>query len=245
MDLGTVAVFSDVHGNLEGLQAVLADAEAQDVSAHLCLGDIVGYGPDPAACVQVVRGLGCPVLLGNHEWATLQSGTEDWWNEDVRVGILHARQQLDKETMDWLDTLPMTAEQGQSVFAHASVNPSDRWEYVTTDAVGGRQFMHHPAKRIFIGHTHRPALWHLDHRGIREMKPGGRMRLETGDRYLVNAGSVGQPRNQQTKACYVVYRPEEPSIEFRMVRYDFRATQKKFIDCGLPKFLAQRLSLGR
>jgi predicted phosphodiesterase len=245
MDHGSVAVFSDVHGNLEALCAALADAKVQGVSSHLFLGDIVGYGPDPAACVEAVRTLGCPVLMGNHEWVTLRCVVETWGNDYVRAGILHARRQLDREAMGWLGTLPMMLEQEDCVFAHASVDSSDPWEYVTAAADVGRQFMIHPAKRIFVGHTHRPALWRLDCEGIREMRAIGRMRLETGCRYLVNGGSVGQPRNQQTKACYAVYRPGDPSIEFRLVRYDFRATQKKIVAAGLPKFLAQRLSLGR
>jgi predicted phosphodiesterase len=240
-----IAVFSDVHGNLEALGAVLDDARKLGIVRHVCLGDVIGYGPDPGACFEIVTGLGCPVVRGNHEQALVEPGDGPAGNDYVAAGILHTRKQLDPHGIERLASWPMILAQGERVFVHGSIDAAGPWKYVTTAEDVTRQFAATPARLIFAGHTHRPAIWCLGSSGLVERVPHGHIRLDGGSRHWVNAGSVGQPRDLDRRACYVIHRPAEQEIEFRRIRYDFRTTQKKIVAVGLPRFLAQRLGLGR
>lgn len=245
MDSSPVAVFSDVHANLEALDAVMADARGCRVENFLCLGDVVGYGPDPVACLELIMGLGCPVLLGNHDQAVGQPELEDHLNVYAAAGIQFTRHQLGQEHLDFLAGLPMNLSMGDTIFAHGSVNTESPWDYVVTREDWARQFLATPARKIFLGHTHRPALWRLDHNGLENLECGGSHILDPRARYGINVGSVGQPRNLRPDACYSIFHAAEDRIEFRFVKYDFKLTQKKIKRAGLPKFLGQRLALGR
>ncbi len=239
------AVISDIHANLEALDAVLDDMMTLGVTRTICLGDIVGYGPDPADCLRTVRELGCAVVRGNHDQSVFDESAMAQLNDYARAGILHARSGLGEEERGFLASLPMRIEDSGILYVHGSVHDGNPWEYVLTPEDYLHQLLDCAAGVVMLAHTHRPAIFRLNRGGFRELEPEGRHPLEAEARYVVNAGSVGQPRNHRPHACYVVHRPDEPSIEFRYVRYDHHATARKIRAAGLPKFLGQRLALGR
>ncbi len=245
MDSSTVAVFSDVHANLEALEAVLLDARKHCLGRFICLGDVVGYGPDPVKCVEIIRDLGCPVILGNHDQAVGKAGVEEHLNAYAAAGIEYTKKQLSEVDLEFLAHLPLNLSLGDAIFAHGSVNAESPWDYVVTREDWARQFLATPARKIFLGHTHRPAIWRLDRKGLESVDCEGTCFFEPGARYAFNVGSVGQPRNLRPEACYVIFKPAEECLEFRYVKYDFKLTQKKIKRAGLPKFLGQRLALGR
>lgn len=239
------AVFSDVHGNLEALEAVLADITAQRVKELICLGDVVGYGPNPSECLEMVRCLSCSVVLGNHDEACVEPGMERTLNEYARAGVIFSRNQLSNAQKGWLRNRPLQLDFDDFTAVHASLDDDEPWQYVLRPADALRHFLFQEKPLCFCGHSHRPEVWTLEGRRVRCLAPANDLRLPAGARTLVNVGSVGQPRNLRPEACYVIYDRVSHSIGFRFVPYNVKETQRKILAAGLPRFLAQRLALGR
>jgi predicted phosphodiesterase len=245
MDFVKFAIFSDVHGNLEALEAVLADIAAERVQEMLCLGDIVGYGPNPAECLELIRCLGCAAVMGNHDEACLEPAQEAGLNEYARAGIVFARKQLNDVQKGWLRNRPMRLDFQDFTAVHASLSDADEWQYIFSAADARRHFLFQDKPLCFCGHTHRPGVWTQEGRKIRSLTPSGNVAYPLGSRTLVNVGSVGQPRNMRPEACYAIYNRMAHSVSFRFIPYDLKETQWKIFAAGLPRFLAQRLALGR
>jgi diadenosine tetraphosphatase ApaH/serine/threonine PP2A family protein phosphatase len=237
-----LALFSDVHSNLEALQAVLADMAG--ISRHFCLGDTVGYAANPAQCLEIVRGLECPVLMGNHDEATATNMPLEGMNGSAQAGIEFSRRKLTPEQRSWLAALPIALAEADCQFVHGSL--FERWEYVIDPEDAWLHFSEQTAPLCFCGHTHRPMVWHLDDAGRLNVEPGvGRIQLPPGGKTLVNVGSVGQPRDHNPDACYVIYDAQARQVEFRRIPYDIAKTRGKILRAKLPPFTAQRLSEGR
>jgi diadenosine tetraphosphatase ApaH/serine/threonine PP2A family protein phosphatase len=241
------AVISEIHSNFEALTAVLDDIRSQDVSQVVCLGDIVGYASSVQACMRVVRELGCPVLIGNHdEAACLPTPPEDL-NDTAAAGIVFAAARLTESERAWINSLPRILEIEGVVFTHASLASSLGWPYIISTEDARRHFDNQTAHLAFCGHTHKPMVWWQESPGGQVTQRTGKdvMPLPPSGKVLVNVGAVGQPRDGDPRACYVIYRPDQNSVEFRRVEYEIKRTKRKIIRAGLPRFTAQRLSLGR
>jgi len=245
MSDSTFAVFSDIHANLEALQAVLADIVAQGIRSMICLGDIVGYAANPAPCVRLVRDLGCPVVLGNHDAAAAGNGSLENMCDVAKRGIEFSRLKLPARQRAWLAGLPLAITDGHREFVHASLHASGAWPYI----LGEREAREHFAAQVcwlsFCGHTHIPNMWHLGNTGNLKLWRGhGRLPLAPGGKTLVNVGSVGQPRDGCPFASYVICDSKAGCIEFRRVDYDIARARRKIMRARLPAFLADRLSNG-
>ena len=242
-----IAVISDIHSNFEALTAVLDDVKAQEVSRIVCLGDIVGYASSVQSCMRAVRELGCPVLLGNHDEAACQPAPPEDFNDTATAGVVFAAARLSESDRAWITALPRNLEIEGVVFTHASLATSFGWPYIILPENARRHFSAQSSHLAFCGHTHKPMVWWQE-------SPGGQVTQRTGKdvmlvppsrKVLVNVGAVGQPRDGDTLACYVIYRSEKNTVEFRRVEYDIKRTKRKIIRAGLPRFTAQRLSIGR
>jgi diadenosine tetraphosphatase ApaH/serine/threonine PP2A family protein phosphatase len=233
-----VAIFSDVHGNLPALQAVLTDMAVRGITEMLCLGDIVGYGGNPAECVALVRATGCRVVTGNHDFAA--SRQLDRFHE---ASIQWAKKQLSPDQQVWLASLPFTVEDDDFEAAHASLWHPQDWPYIWTSSHADMHFKYQRKPVSFIGHTHRPCIW-LEG-AMRSIDPIGSEDVRKGKRHIVNVGSVGQPRDENPKACYVIYSRESQVFRFCRVEYDIAAAQAAIIAAGLPARYADRLALGK
>ena len=241
-----LAVFADVHANLEALQAVLADMDAQAISQRVCLGDIVGYAASPAQCLELIRGLGCPVVQGNHDEAAATDMALDEMRDVAQSGIEFARQKLSPEQRAYLAGLPLTFTDGICQFVHASLNDPGEWHYVMRESETREHFKAQTEPLCFCSHTHVPTVWHLSNTGnIKSWRGHGRIELPAGGKTLINVGSVGQPRDLCPDACYVICDPQALWVEFRRVVYDIAKARRKIMRAKLPRFAAQRLSLGR
>jgi diadenosine tetraphosphatase ApaH/serine/threonine PP2A family protein phosphatase len=239
-----VAVFADIHANLEALQAVLADMETLSISTRVCLGDIVGYAANPAECLERVRALDCPVVRGNHDDAAATDIEIENMRESARIGIEFARQQLSAEQRVYLGALPFRTKLGDAQFVHASLSFPRDWLYIMHPDDAEDHFALQTMPLAFCGHTHVPMVWHLNNSGnIKSSRGQGRIELPHGGKTLINVGSVGQPRDRNSAACYVIYHPRERWIEFRRVTYDIATAQEKIRQAGLPSATAERLSL--
>jgi diadenosine tetraphosphatase ApaH/serine/threonine PP2A family protein phosphatase len=237
------AVLSDIHANLEALRAVLADCRA-DVDAFLCLGDLVGYGADPEACVEIVAERAERLVAGNHEHGVVGLLHLGWFNRMARAAAEWTAARLDADHRAYLAALPLAIQVGDATLVHASPAHPDEWDYLITAEDGFEAFAAFDTGLCFVGHSHRPACWRLGSAGP-EYRPGAdEITLEGDHRYILNVGSVGQPRDQDPRACYAIWDQGARRVTIRRVPYDSAEARRKIIAAGLPRFLADRLAHG-
>ena len=242
-----IAVISDIHSNFEALTAVLDDVRVQEVQQVVCLGDIVGYASGVRSCIRVIREIGCPEILGNHDEAACLPAPPPEFNDTATAGAVFAAARLSESDRAWIMSLPRNLEIEGIVFTHASLASSFGWPYIISPEDARRHFSAQSSHLAFCGHTHKPMVWWQESPGGQVTQRTGKeiIPLPPGGKVLVNVGAVGQPRDGDARACYVIYRPDQGSVEFRRVEYDIKRTKRKIIRAGLPRFTAQRLSLGR
>jgi diadenosine tetraphosphatase ApaH/serine/threonine PP2A family protein phosphatase len=243
------AVFSDVHGNQEALDAVLSDAARQHPDAYLCLGDIVGYGPDPNGCVVRVRALGGRAVAGNHDVAATGDNGLDGFSSLARTAIEWTRGVLTGDAVQFLSALPLRVETPAFLAVHASPrDPID--EYILDLPTALAVFAGSDFRTCLVGHTHIPTAFALDRDGrlcTQPLPPDEPVRLSGASRYIVNSGSVGQPRDGDPRASYLLLdTPDSDAsvVTLRRLEYPVATTQAKMADRGLPEILARRLASG-
>jgi predicted phosphodiesterase len=245
------AILSDIHGNLEALQSVLEDVKQQGCEQIVCLGDIIGYGPDPQACVDIVQDFDA-CILGNHDLAALFE--PEGFSNAAEQAILWTRRQMESgddpkrslRRLEFLAHLPRTRREGALMFVHGSVrNPIN--EYVFPEDVYNRRKMEKLFSMIqracFQGHTHVPGVFTSEMKFLRPEEIGFRYQIAE-EKVMVNVGSVGQPRDGDWRSCYVIL--EDPWITFRRVEYDVNVTADRIYEIPeLDRFLGDRLKEGR
>ena len=237
------AILSDIHGNLEALRAVLADADGR-ADAVLCLGDTVGYGADPLPCVELVAERAQAIVGGNHEHAVTGRMDLRWFNRHARVAAEWTADRLDDDHRAWLGALPLVSEIADATLVHASPAQPDDWDYLVSAEDGFRVFAAFSTRWCFVGHSHLPAAWSLGSSGPEHAAGAQTVQQERGRRYIVNVGSVGQPRDHDPRAAYAVWDAEAGHVSIRRVTYDHASARDKILAAGLPRFLADRLAFG-
>lgn len=237
------AVLSDVHANQEALKAVLADLRKRNISRVYFLGDAVGYGPDPNACVELLRDACTVLLAGNHEWGVAGFTDISFFNEFARIAIEWTRTEISRENMEILRAFPVHVISGDEgiTLVHATPCEPGKWRYLHRQEDALPNFSCFDTPVCFIGHSHRPLALERKKDGVVQVLRTDLL-LSADSRYIVNAGSVGQPRDGDPRACYVIYHGDR--IEFVRVPYDIPKTQKKMVHAGLPPALAERLAYG-
>jgi len=240
------ALISDIHGNIDALEAVLSDIDQQGITEILCLGDIVGYGAAPAECLRLVRKRCKAIVIGNHDAYTLVNLEGYQMEKRVRDGILHAQKSLTGEEKRWIRSLPLSTEVGAITIVHATLHKPDSFEYLKGRADFLRHFEKQRTPVSFYGHTHKPEIALL--RGDLDVGfgiPGeGEVLLDRARACAINVGSVGQPRDGSTRATYGIYDSEEHSFTLRRVSYDIEKAAQRILDAGLPEENASRLFKG-
>jgi predicted phosphodiesterase len=243
-----LAVISDIHSNLEALKSVLPHIDQEEVDAVLNLGDMVGYNASPNECLELLLQEPVVSLAGNHDLALLEVSRAENFNIIAYQALMWSREQVKPEYLDFFRSLPITREGKGFIACHGTPTSTDA--YVAFHFQGKRVFnylRHLPDKRVcFFGHTHRRALWYRDIRGKIALLPirPDKMRLERNCLYLINPGSVGQPRDGNPEAAFAIFDDEEFSIHFRSVPYDVKSAQRRILEAGLPEYLAERLAQG-
>ena len=237
-----IAVVSDVHGNLVALDAVLAHAGPVDAVWHL--GDIVGYGPDPNGVVARLSGLGAVGVRGNHDAAAVGGPEIEQFNPEARAAMEWTRGAITDVTRDWLRAQPQRREEDEVSLVHGS--PRDpTWEYLTTATIARGSFEAMTTTHGLNGHTHIPVAFVLDAGRIAAVRPSDGQQVSlTGTRTLLNPGSVGQPRDGDPAASYLILDPEAGTAIWHRVRYDVPMVQAAMTAAGLPRRLAERLAHG-
>ncbi len=238
-----VAVLSDIHANLVALDAVIASLGSVDAVWHL--GDVVGYGPEPDGVVERLRQLGARGVRGNHDAAALGGPEIAYFNPDARRAMEWTRTTISAVTRDWLAALPERFTDGAFTAVHGSPR-EPIWEYVTSASVAAENLAAFETPYCLHGHTHVPVVFRERAEGrLDALRPEGDARLELGPaRALVNPGSVGQPRDGDPRASYLVLDTEPATAEWRRVAYRIADTQAAMREAGLPHFLVARLEVG-
>jgi diadenosine tetraphosphatase ApaH/serine/threonine PP2A family protein phosphatase len=238
------AIFGDVHANLEALQAVLADAEAQGATDHVCLGDVVGYNANPHECVERVRKLACPVVRGNHDEMAAVEDDLSGYNPLAEEALKWTRGRLTAADKKWLGELKLVRQVmvdggGEFTIVHATLDAPHKWGYVFSQLDAAASFNHQHTPLCFYGHTHSPRAYIRD-TAVRTAHLE-KLQLEPGKKYFINVGSVGQPRDGDWHASYCLYTPGSQLVELRRIEYDIQLAQQKIVASGLPQSLAERL----
>ncbi len=238
-----IAIFGDIHANLEALEAVLKDAMEQGVSEYVCMGDIVGYNADPSACLEIVRAMDCPTVKGNHDEDASGSHSLESMNPVAAAALEWTRQQLTAEQRQWLARLRMVRQVSDFTVVHSTLDQPANWNYVTNRFDAMSNFSYQFTQVCFHGHTHVPRVY-MKADKVQEVFTDA-VAIEDGAKYFINVGSVGQPRDGDWRACYAIYDLNHQMVVLRRVEYDIAETQRKILAAGLPPMLAERIQEGR
>lgn len=241
------AFISDIHANLEALEAVFDDIETQMIDEIICLGDIVGYGANPNECVDLVEEH-CPIiLLGNHDAAAIDQLSTQHFNIHAKIAIEWTAKTLRNDIKDTLEQLPLRREREEMTLVHATPYEPNMWYYITSLEEAAFNFQFFDTSICLVGHTHIPIIIVLDDNKELYVHQDTGIRLDgnSGSRLLINVGSVGQPRDRNSKACYGIYDTSEAEFIYRRVAYNIEKTQHKMKKIKMPEFLISRLEDGR
>ncbi len=240
------AIIADIHANLDALNAVREDIERQGgVDEVWCLGDVVGYGPEPRECISLLRQMTDICVAGNHDWAATEKlGTADF-NPDAAAAIRWTAQQLDPKDIEYLNNLPLVIERGDFTLVHGSPR-EPVWEYILSTDSAKENFSCFKSAYCLVGHSHRPMVFSYSKTGDCSviLFPTDSGLVLGKSRLIINPGGVGQPRDGDPRASYAIYDSESRQIRLCRVPYDISATQAKMTAQGLPSRLMARLSYG-
>jgi len=239
------AILADIHANLAALEAVLAELESRGGASHFwCLGDTIGYGPDPEACLERLLNLNHTGVAGNHDMAAIDKTATSKFNPLAAFAADWSKGQLESAGTGYLEALPLLFETGDFTLVHAS--PRDPiWEYLTRADLARANFSDFKTPYCLVGHSHVPLVFESDKGDVRlrELSDGYRLEL-TDKRLIINPGSVGQPRDGDSRASYAIYDEVEKMITFHRVPYDIKRTQSRMVAYHLPERLITRLDYG-
>ena len=241
------AIISDIHGNLEALSAVLYDIESLNIDEIICLGDIIGYGPNPNECISLVNSKSPVILLGNHDAAVLDPLSTQNFNINAKIAIEWTSKHLTDQSLDSLKNLPMSKVEDNKTFVHATPYEPRMWYYISSVEEALFNFQFFDTTFCFVGHTHIPVTISLDKNNKINVSQDGLLDFskDTEAHYLINVGSVGQPRDRNPRSSYGILDTDSSIFSLRRVEYDIEKCQAKMKKQKLPEFLISRLTDGK
>jgi predicted phosphodiesterase len=237
-----IGIIGDIHGNIEALTTVLGALDAEHVDEIVCVGDVVGYGASPGECIRIVRERTTAVVAGNHDFGAVGKQALDYFNAAAREAVLWTAKQLSEEDREWLSGLPLVHRAKEYELVHASFYMPEAFEYIFNPEEAAPSFTYQKSNLAFFGHTHWPSTFlggdpvrHVIQKSVPIAPPG---------KLMVNVGSVGQPRDSDPAASFVVLDLEKGRVNFKRTPYDIASAAKKILDAGLAASLAERLFHG-
>ncbi len=237
------AIVSDVHGNLEALDTVLGDIERRGITSIVCLGDFVGYGASPNECIETLRPRVRAAVAGNHDLAACGKLKLAYFNPDAAAAARWTDEHLSDSSRAYLQELPFEARWEGMLLVHASPSSPGSWHYVLSTSDAEMEMESYEEPVCMIGHSHVPGAFEWGRRGIRYTRDA-EIPLQVECRYLVNVGSVGQPRDGDPRAAYLVVDDERGALTHVRLEYDIEGAMQRIVAAGLPRFLAERLQWG-
>lgn len=234
-----IAILSDIHANMEALERALSIIESKSVDVIICLGDIVGYGANPNECVDLIRRVATQVVRGNHDQAAIDLDAAETFTHHARTSAHWTHDQLTEANRQFISSLPYTVRLDNLLFVHSSPYQPESWHYIITAADARDHYEHFREAICFIGHSHEARIFCKDSSPLRQ---GG---LNKADKYIINVGSVGQPRDGDWRLSFGIFDTEGWSYENIRAEYDVATASAKIREAGLPSALANRLFVGR
>jgi predicted phosphodiesterase len=239
------AIFADIHANLEALEAVLAACKGEGIDEYLCVGDIVGYAADPDECIEKLKTQGVISVAGNHDWAAVKLFSIEYFNPLARQAILWTHDILSMEHREFLENLKLVFVNRDLTLVHGTLNYPKDFNYLSDGYLAEETFRIQKTPVCFVGHTHVPGVFIKDSNGTIHYRMDNLVAFEKTSSYIVNVGSVGQPRDANPKAAYCIYDSRKKQVSIRRVSYDIYSANDKILSAGLPIFLGERLFLGK
>lgn len=237
------AIFADIHSNLEAFSAVIEALKNEGIDIYFCAGDVVGYAADPIECIALLKQINAVTVSGNHEWAALDLLDISSFSPNAATAIKWTRHVLGKEDFSFLKEFKLLFKNNFLTIVHGSPDTPEVFKYLyeVDDAAGSFELL--DTQLCFIGHTHRPGVFIKEKKNLAFVKDQI-IFLDNNCKYIINVGSVGQPRDGDRRACFCIYDTEKKQIVFRRISYDIKQAQKKILKAGLPERLAYRLEEG-
>ena len=233
-----IAVISDIHGNLEALSTALGYIDEHGIKDIYCLGDVVGYGPNPNECIEIVRQRCNVVLMGNHDYAAIGLARIEYFNQFAKMATYWTMERLTKANQEFLKQLPFIYQTDNMIFVHAAPSNPSHWYYILSVEDARMEMESFKQNVCFVGHSHVPVIYTEDKAIKSDIK------IEHNQKYIVNVGSIGQPRDGDPRLSFVIYEPNDGALKYIRLNYNVEKTYQKIIKSGLPTFLAERLLKG-
>jgi len=237
-------IISDIHSNLEALTSILKQMEREKPDIKVCLGDIVGYGPNPDECTELVFSAFDIIIAGNHDQAVTGQYSTATFNPLARMAVEWSQTHMKNSNIIKLKSLEVITIKNDITFVHATPHAPERFGYILSQYEAKNNFPALSTSLCFIGHTHVPRIYMLSKNGEVEETWGKSIHLQKNNKYIFNVGSVGQPRDRSPLAGYAIYDSTPNTYEIKRLSYDIAAVQKKMKQAGLPSFLISRLARG-
>ncbi|MBI5021263.1 MAG: metallophosphoesterase family protein [Ignavibacteriales bacterium] len=231
-----IAIISDIHSNLEALTEAFEIIEEKKVDEIVCLGDIIGYGASPNECLNLIRQNCKQILLGNHESVIVNPDQINDFSPNAKIAAMWTYKHLTDENKSFIKNLPMEFKLEELLFVHSSPFEPEEWHYIVSGEDRNFNFKFYEENICFFGHTHFPGVY---------TENGKTENINRDEKYLINVGSVGQPRDHDPRLSFGIFDTEQWSYENIRTEYDVKTTSEKILSAGLPKYLAERLSVGR
>lgn len=238
------AIFSDVHSNLEALEKVLDAYKAEAIDKYLFAGDLVGYGADPCECIRRVKEIVKISVAGNHDWASVGLFDTAYFNHNAFIAINWTKGKLSLSDRSYLESFNLVFKNKDLILVHGTLNNPEEFNYLTDRYLAEESFRIMETNVCFVGHSHIAGVFIRDKDGRIVYQNGSEISIENGKKYIINVGSVGQPRDQDPRASYCIYDTEKNSLEIRRILYSVERARKKILSAGLPEFLGNRLLAG-
>jgi len=240
------AIFSDVHSNLEALESVLSACKKESIDQYFCVGDLVGYAANPKECVDIVKSIASMTVAGNHDWASVELAGVEQFNPDAKAAVLWTRKILSQEHAVYLESLKLGFINSDFTLVHGTLDNPREFSYLSSGYMAWETFSLMQTDICFVGHTHVPGVYVKSSKDTVEYREKiAEVKIEPGKKYIINVGSVGQPRDGNPEASYCLYDADSSQAMIKRVEYDFKSASQKIFDAGLPKALGYRLSMGR
>lgn len=242
-----IAVFSDIHSNFEALQRVLKYLSEEKIEQYFCIGDVVGYGANPNECTALVKALNCIAVAGNHDYAVLGKTDIDSFNEAAQAAVQWTKKELLPHTSEFLEALPIENSLCDITLVHATHQNPLQWQYLLSEKQAQQDFAFLKGKIGFIGHSHIPRVFEYSEKKdtVSSYNDEAVQIKSDGYRYIINVGSIGQPRDGNPAACFVIFDTDKQQLDYCRLEYDYKLTQDKIRAARLPEILATRLAIGK
>jgi len=241
-------IIGDIHSNLEAILTVIEELTRKKVDKIICTGDIVGYGANPNECCKLVKEIAEYVVMGNHDSGVVGVTELSKFSPDAAQACMWTRKTITNENMEWLKTLPLyqtlkTNTQSPTLIVHSNLSNPSAWKYIDTLGDMVKEFGQKEFEICFVGHSHKQIAFIEDNGKYSELK-NNCQQLKINARYIINPGSVGQPRDGDPRAAFIIYDTDKKIIDTLRISYNIISAQKKILAAQLPSSLAQRLEIG-